>query len=315
MVEYLIRRVLLTVPVVFLVSILVFMSINMMPGDALIARVSEGVFPTPEELAVMRETLGLDQPVHVRYLKWLWNALQGDFGDSLYNREPALQEYLRAFPVTLQIAIMAMVLTQVIAVGVGVVSAVWADSWIDYLARMFALAGLSIPNFVIATVIVIAPSIWWGYAAPPGYTHFWDDPIRNLQQVGPAVLSLSLAGSALTMRMTRSTVLEALRSDYIRTARSKGLKESRVVLRHGLRNAMLPVLTIQGQVLAALLGGTVVVEQIFALPGVGRLTLDAINHRDYIQLEANVLFFAIIYQATVLVVDVLYGVVDPRVRV
>ncbi len=312
--RYVIRRLLLLFPVLLGVAAVIFFSIRLVPGDAVSAQLQGALNPSKEEIARMRADLGLDKPAGQQFFVWLGRVVKGDLGDSFYTRKPVVNEIKNAIPVTVELAVMAMVIGIVIAIPLGVLSAVRQDSWVDYVSRLFSVGGLSVPDFVLGTIILIMPAVWFGYLPPLSYIPFMDDPLRNLQQFILPSAALGLRLSATTMRMTRSSMLEVLRQDYIRTAWAKGLKGRVVIMRHALKNAMIAPITIIGAQFGFLLGGTVVIEQVFGLPGLGRLTLNAIFFRDYPQIQANVLLLATAFVIVNLLVDLSYGWFDPRIR-
>src|SRR5437016_490352 len=275
--KYVIRRLLLAIPVLLLSSVIVFGLMRVMPGDALIALMGESGNVGEKELAKLRKDLGLDQPYHQQYLLWLWQMVSLRPGDSIFTNEPIAVSLRKAIPVTLELAALAMIIGLVIAVPVGVLSASRQDKPADYAGRVVAVAGLSIPDFWLATLVITFAAIWVNWIPPIGYVSFWDSPWRNLQQFLLPAAILGYRLSSATMRMTRSTVLETLREDYVRTAWAKGLAGRIVVYKHALKNALIPVVTIVGGQLGTLLAGTFVVEQIFALPGMGRLTVEALR--------------------------------------
>ena len=314
MYKYVMRRLLLAVPVLLLASVIVFGLMRVMPGDALTALMAESGNIGERELAKMRRDLGLDRPYHEQYLLWLWQMVTLRPGDSLFTNEPIPVSLAKAVPVTLELAFLAMVLGLVIAVPVGVLSATRQDTSSDYVGRVVAVTGLSLPDFWLGTLVITFAAIWFRWIPPIGYVSLWDDPWRNLQQflLPAAVLGYRLA--AATMRMTRSTVLEVLREDYVRTAWAKGLEGRIVVYKHVLKNALIPVVTIVGGQLGTLLAGTVIVETIFALPGMGRLQVEAILFRDYPVVQTNVMLVAATLVTLNLVVDLTYAWLDPRIR-
>jgi peptide/nickel transport system permease protein len=313
MLRYVVRRVLFSLVVLFGVSLLVFSMVRLIPGDVAAVILADSQ-ARPEDLARVRTMLGLDKPIHEQYVVWLGRALQGDLGRSIFTGRPVLFELWQRLPVSLELAVLATLVATAIAIPAGIISAVRQDSPVDWLVRLLAILGLSIPGFWLGTLMIVLPSVWFGYVPPVGYTPVLRDPWRNLQQfIFPALaLGAFLAGS-LT-RMTRSQMLEVLRQDYIRTARSKGLAERVVVTRHALKNAFIPVLTVMGVQFGTILGGTVITETIFNLPGIGTLTLSAVGQRDYPQLQANILFLATTYVIINLAVDILYAWLDPRIR-
>src|SRR5947199_769021 len=290
--KYVIRRLLLAIPVLLLSSLIVFGLMRVMPGDALIALMGESGNVGQKELAKLRKNLGLDRPYHEQYALWLWQMVSLNPGDSIFTNEPIAVSLRKAIPVTLELAALAMIIGIAIAVPVGVNSATRQDSASDSIGRVVAVSGLSFPEFWLGTLVITFAAIWFHWIPPIGYVSFWESPWRNLQQflIPAAVLGFRL--SAATMRMTRSTVLEVLREDYVRTAWAKGLEGRIVVYKHALKNALIPVVTIIGGQLGILLAGTVVVETIFALPGMGRLTVEAILFRDYPVVQTNVMLVA-----------------------
>jgi peptide/nickel transport system permease protein len=312
--RYVLRRVLLAVPVLLLSSLIVFSLMRVMPGDALIALMGESGNVGERELAKLRGALGLDRPYYEQYGLWLWQMLSLNPGHSIFTNEPIAESLRKAIPVTLELAALAMVIGIVIAVPVGVLSATRQDTTSDYVGRVVAVSGLSLPDFWLGTLVITFAAIWFHWIPPIGYVSLWESPWRNLQQflLPAAVLGFRL--SAATMRMTRSTVLEVLREDYVRTAWAKGLAGRMVVYKHALKNALIPVVTIVGGQLGVLLAGTVVVETIFALPGMGRLTVEAILYRDYPVVQTNVMLVAATLVALNLIVDLTYAWLDPRIR-
>ena len=312
--KYVIRRLLLAVPVLVLSSLIVFGLMRVMPGDALTALMAESGNIGERELKKLRADLGLDKPYHEQYALWMWQMVSFNPGHSIFTNEPIPVALRKAIPVTLELATLAMILGLLIAIPVGVLSATRQDSTSDYVGRVIAVSGLSLPDFWLGTLVITFAAIWFQWIPPIGYVSFWDSPWRNLQQflLPAAVLGFRL--SAATMRMTRSTVLEVLREDYVRTAWAKGLAGRFVVYKHALKNALIPVVTIVGGQLGTLLAGTVVVETIFALPGMGRLTVEAILFRDYPVVQTNVMLVAATLVTLNLVVDLTYAWLDPRIR-
>jgi len=312
--KYALRRLLLAVPVLVLSSLIVFGLMRVMPGDALTALMAESGNVGAKELAKLRGDLGLDRPYWEQYGIWVWQMLTLNPGYSIFTNEPIPVALRNAIPVTLELATLAMVLGLVIAVPIGVLSATRQDKASDYVGRVVAISGLSLPDFWLGTLVITFAAIWFHWIPPIGYTSLWESPWRNLQQflLPAAVLGFRL--SAATMRMTRSTVLEVLREDYVRTAWAKGLGGRVVVYKHALKNALIPVVTIVGGQLGTLLAGTVVVETIFALPGMGRLTVEAILFRDYPVVQTNVMLVALTLVTLNLVVDLTYGWLDPRIH-
>ena len=310
--RYVLRRLLLLVPTLLLVTLLVFSIIRLLPGDIVTLMMSEQGYAG--DRTKLEQMMGLDRPFHRQYLTYLGNVLQGDLGVSFWTKEPVAEEILRRLPVSLELALLAMLFGILIAVPTGIFSAIRQDTWLDYLFRTGAIGGLSIPGFWLATVVIVGASIWWQWVPPMRYTPFARDPVKNLSQLLLPAIILGLALSASIMRMTRSMVLEVLREDYVRTAWAKGLPGSAVIARHVLKNAMIPVVTVMGLQLSALLGGTVIMESIFVLPGMGKFLLDAITWRDYPVIQGINLFLATGIIGLNLLIDVTYAYLDPRIR-
>src|SRR3989442_2704700 len=314
MYKYVLRRILVAVPCLLLRSLIVFGLMGVVPGDALIALMGESGTVGQKELAKLRKDLGLDRPYHEQYLIWLWQMVSFSPGDSIFTNEPIPVSLRKAIPVTRDLGALAMIIGLVMAVPVGVLSATRQDKPADYVGRVVAVSGLSIPDFWLGTLVITFAAIWVNWIPPIGYVSFWESPWRNLQQflLPAAVLGFRL--SAATMRMTRSTVLETLREDYVRTAWAKGLPGRIVVYKHALKNALIPVVTIIGGPAGTPPAGTGVVEQIFALPGMGRLTVEAILYRDYPVVQTNVMLVATTLVTLNLLVDLTYAWLDPRIR-
>jgi peptide/nickel transport system permease protein len=314
MMRYVARRLLFSVPVLWGVSLIVFAAIRLVPGDVLLAKMQGEFSSKPEQISRMRAELGLDVPAPIQYVTWLGGVLHGDLGTSMNTFRPVSAEIVARLPITAELALLSLVFAMLFAVPVGIASAVYQDTWIDYLGRVLSMLALSVPSFVIASALILFPALWWDYFPPLGLTQLTEDPLINLQQVLPAATALGAILTAQIMRMTRSGALEVLRSDHVRTARAKGLPEATVLWRHVLKGALVPVVTVAGSDFGRLLGGTVIIESIFAFPGIGLLTLTSIQLRDYTQLQGNVLFIATVVILFNLLVDLLYGVLDPRIR-
>jgi peptide/nickel transport system permease protein len=310
--RYVIRRILLLFPTGILLSFLVFSIIRVLPGDVVELMVSEGGYADDE--AELRNMLGLDKPLFSQYLSYMKGALTGDLGVSLWSGQPVLTEISRRLPISFELALMALLWTFILGIPIGVVSALKQDTGTDYTLRSLAIGGLSIPGFWIATLILVFGSIWFKWVPPMNYISFEENPIQNLSQLVVPSFVLSLALSAAIMRMTRTMMLEVMREDYIRTARAKGLTRWTVVIRHALKNAMIPVVSIMGIQLAFLVGGTIIMETIFVLPGMGKYLLDAIAWRDYPVIQGINLFICTLIITINLCVDLLYGILDPRIR-
>jgi peptide/nickel transport system permease protein len=309
---YLLRRLLLLIPTLVLVTLLVFSIIRLLPGNIVVLMMSEQGYAS--EQAKLEQMLGLDQPFYWQYVSYIGKVFRGDLGVSFWTREPVLDEILRRLPVSVELALLAMFCGLLIGLPTGIVSAIRQDSWLDYVFRTSAIGGLSVPGFWMATIVIVAASISWKWVPPMRYTPFVRDPLANLSQLIIPAIILGFALSASVMRMTRSMVLEVLREDYVRTAWAKGLPESAVIARHVLKNAMIPVVTIMGLQLSTLIGGTVIMESIFVLPGMGKFLLDAITWRDYPVIQGINLFLATGVILLNLVIDLLYGLLDPRIR-
>ncbi|HLC29801.1 MAG TPA: nickel ABC transporter permease [Dehalococcoidia bacterium] len=316
MTDYIIRRLLLMIPTLFLVSVIIFTILRIIPGDvaSLIAtRGGEGI-ATQEEIQNIREKLGLGDPLYVQYAKFMGGLLKMDVGNSLWSGRPVIEELLTRLPLTIELALLSIIVSVSIAIPIGVLSAIRQDTWVDYLFRVISITGLAVPNFWLGVLIILFLSVWFHWIPPLGYSDFFVDPWKNVQQMIWPAIALGYRLSAIVSRMTRSTMLEVLREDYIRTAWAKGLRERVVIFRHALKNALLPVITIAGLQLGALLGGTVIAETIFTLPGVGRFLIDSINHRDYPVVQTIVMWLAVVFSTLNLAVDVAYGWLNPRIR-
>ncbi len=316
---YIIRRLLLIIPTLFILTILVFLMVRFIPGDVL--DLLEGTMEVlGPGIAMDREAvehaLGLDVPVHVQYGRWIGDILlHGTLGKSLFGTHLTIEEkILAALPVTIELGVMAIVIGLVIALPVGIYSAIRQDTATDYVGRSAAIIGMATPNFWLAIMVMIFPAIWWGWSPPMRYVPFTEDPVGNIGILIIPSLILGTASAASTMRLTRTMMLEVLRQDYIRTAWSKGLNERVVVLRHALKNALIPVVTMIGGQLPILIGGSVIIENIFNLPGLGRLMVTALNERDYPMVSGVNLFFAAGVMGINLLIDLMYPYLDPRVR-
>jgi peptide/nickel transport system permease protein len=311
---YVARRVLQGLLVLWLVSLAIFSLVRILPGDAVIMQLDQAAAPSPEALARARQELGLERPFLAQYRTWITGALHGDLGRSLITRRAVTSELGKRISLTSHLAVMSIIVAMLIALPVGVLSAVKQDTASDYLGRFFAILGLSLPDFWLATVAITFLAIWVQWIPPVGFAPLWEDPTRCLAQLAIPALIIGARLAAVSMRMTRSSLLEVLRQDYIRTARAKGARERAVIVRHALKNAFIPVVTVIGQQFSVLLGGTVIVEFIFLQPGVGSLMLDAVLLRDYTLIQGAVLFFAAVIVAMNLLVDLSYAWLDPRIR-
>ena len=316
MLPYLARR-LVTVflPTLLGMSILVFGAMRLIPGDFVDVLIGVGPDVSDERRAEIARSYGLDAPVPVQYLRWLGNVMTGDLGTSLRSGNPVSEEILQRLPVTLELALLATIASLVLAIPGGILSALTRGRWPDLVLRLVALIGLSIPNFLIATMLVLFVSTQWSFLPTTGYVPVSDGLGANLKSLILPTISLAALLAASIMRMTRSSMLEELGKDYLVVARAKGLRNRSVVLGHALRNSLIPVITVVGIQTGYMLGGTVIVEQVFAIPGIGRLALDAVNQRDYPLVQGTVLFIAAAFVLMNLVTDVIYSLVDPRIRV
>ncbi|MBB6451709.1 peptide/nickel transport system permease protein [Salirhabdus euzebyi] len=311
MYAYILRRLFMLIPVLFGVSIVIFFTLRIIPGD--VAATILGTDATPQALAQLREDFGLDQPLYQQYFSWMGGVLTGDFGESMRTGQEVLPDIMSRFAITFELTILSAFISWIIAIPLGIIAGIKRNSKTDFGVRIISLLGVSVPNFALATVLILVLSLSFSYSPPVGYVGFFEDPITNLQiLLLPAiVLGTSMAGAV--MRMTRSSILEILRQDFIRTIRAKGAKERVVIFNHALRNAMIPILTIIGMQIGVLLGGTVIIEQIFSLPGLGQLVLTGINQRDVIVVQGAVLFIAFVFVIINLIVDILYSYLDPRI--
>ena len=313
---YLIRRLLLVIPTLFLLSIIVFLSVRFIPGDVIDVMLAQmRTFAVEIDRETLERRLGLDVPVYVQYGRWIGEIfLHGTLGRSLWRDWTVEEEILSRLPVTIELGLLAILIGLVIALPVGIYSAIRQDTLADYAGRSLAIIGLATPNFWLAIMVMISPTIWWGWTPPLEYIPFSEDPLGNLWGFFIPSLILGTASAAATMRMMRTMMLEVLRQDYIRTAWSKGLRERVVIIRHTLKNALIPVVTLIGLQLPILVGGAVIMENIFALPGLGRLMLDALQSRDYPVVQGTNLFFATGVVLLNLLIDLIYPYLDPRVR-
>ena len=312
--SYATKRLAMVIPTLFLASLVVFFLIRFIPGDVIDLMIAEQGPISDLNRGEIEQVLGLDLPVYTQYVHWLGSAIRGDLGTSLWSESSISDDILARLPVTFELGILALAIALIVALPVGIYSAMRQDTIGDYLGRSFAILSLAVPNFWIATMIIVFPSIWWGWSPPMTMVAFAEDPMNNLQLFIIPALVMGTSMSAVTVRMTRTMVLEVLRQDYIRTAWSKGLRERVVVMRHALKNAMIPVVTIVGLQVPVLIGGAVIMEQIFSLPGIGRLMIDAISRRDYPVVSGVMIFMAIFVLLINLLVDLTYGYLDPRIK-
>lgn len=304
------------VPTLFFVTVVVFGILRVLPGDVaqLILSGDTGASHISSySLDSLREQLGLNHPLYVQYLMWLWDTLRGNLGVSLYSGQSISGEILHRLPITFEIALMGQLLSLVIGVPVGVLSAVKQNSWLDILLRFWSIFFLAAPTFWLALLVILASTFWFNWIPPLGYHALWEDPRGNLLQLFWPSVILAHGGLATIARMTRSTMLEVMREDYIRTARAKGLKEQIVIIRHALKNALIPVVTLSGLSFGSLLGGTVILEAIFGIPGMGQYLITAINVQDYPIVQGEIVVFALMFMFINLTIDLVYGWLDPRI--
>jgi peptide/nickel transport system permease protein len=315
--KYLAQRLLIAVPTLLGVTLLIFIAMRVLPGDPLASISGEGggsYVLSQEQLQAARASLGLDRPYVVQYLDWLKDVLRGDLGKSFWRGEPIRELIFRRGPITGQIAVMAVILSWIIGLPVGLIGAVWRNSSTDYVFRFVVVLFMAIPSFWVGLMIVLSLILVFTWRPPLTIVYLWDDPIRNLQMTAGPALALGIALAAMMARITRSSVLEVLGEDYVRTARAKGLRERIVVWRHALVNAMLPILTVSGTAFGALLGGSVAVERAFGVPGLGLALVFAIAERDWMLIQNLVLLYGVIFVLINLAVDISYGWFDPRIR-
>ena len=308
---YILRRLLVAVPSLLIASLIVFTLPRLIPGDVVQLMLEEKAYG--KDLEDLRAKLGLNRPIHVQYFDWLGSVVRGQLGESLWTRQPVLTELTRRLPVTITLGIFATFVAIAIGMPIGVLAATRQDGALDFFARSAAILGLSIPGFVLAILVTLLPAIWWGWT-PPRFVAFAKDPAGHLAQfVLPAII-LGVASAAGIMRLTRGMLLEVLRQDYVRTAAAKGLRGRVVVLKHALKNALIPVVTVLGLQVAGIAGGAVIIEWIFGIPGMGQFLVDAIVQRDYPVIQGINLVIVTIIVLTNLSVDLLYAVLDPRIR-
>ena len=314
MTKYLIRRVVLLIPTLIGMSMLVFLMVRLLPGDIVDAMVGLDPQYTPEAKAVLRHQYGLDVSIPVQYVRWIADISRGNLGQSFRTREPIVTQLGRSFPVTLELALFSIFLSVIVAIPLGVVSAVRQNSGVDFLAHITGLIGLSVTNFWLATLFLLFTSLALHWVPSVIWISPFKEPITNLSQMIMPALALSVGLMAVEMRMARASMLEVLRQDYIRTARSKGLRESSVMFRHALKNAFIPVITVIGIQIGALMGGSIIIEQIFGLPGVGWYMIQGVMTRDYPVIQVTTLFLAAIFVMMNLLVDLTYAYIDPRIK-
>jgi peptide/nickel transport system permease protein len=316
--NYIIRRVLLMLPTLVLVACLSFMLLRLVPGNTLTAQVQSsglgGNQYSPERLQTLKKQLGIDGSIPSQFGHWVKGLAHGDFQRSFLTNKDTLAEFGDRVGVTIELGLLAVAFSVLIGIPLGAISGVFQDTPVDYISRILAIFALAVPNFWLALLIIVFSSRWFGYSFPRGSHSLFSDPLTNLQQFIAPALVVAAASAGLLMRLTRTAILDVMRQDYIRTARAKGLALRGIVVRHSLKNALIPVLTIVGGQLTAVITGAVVVEQIFNLRGAGQLTLSSILQRDYPQVQTNVLIFSVVLVVGNLLTDLAYGVIDPRIR-
>jgi peptide/nickel transport system permease protein len=314
--QYAVKRIALFVPTVLLLTIIVFVMMRLVPGDPAIAILegTSGGLYAQTDLEELRHKLGTDRNTAAQYFTWIGGVFKGEFGNSWWFEAPVMTELVDRIPVTIQLAVMSIIIAVVFAVPLGILSAIKPDSWLDHGARIFTLVGIAIPNFLAAIFLILFLLIAFNWLPPLGYETLWEEPLTNLKQMIFPALALAFYEMAFIARVTRSSMLEIIREDYMRTARSKGLAEGVVVIRHGLKNAVLPILTISGWQFGRLFGGTVIIESIFLVPGMGRILIESIFHRDFPLIQAEIVIIGLFIVTINLLVDLLYGWLDPRIR-
>lgn len=310
---YFLRRALLVLPTLIGMSILIFALLRLLPGDVVDILAGTDAALSADQRQKLRDALGLGDPLPVQYLNWIGGVARGDFGKSLRSGEPIAKTMLQSLPITVELAVLALLMASVVAIPLGVLSAIRRNSGVDFWARFFGLIGLSVPNFWLATLILLGTSLVFQWVPSVTFIPPTQNLGANLQQMFLPAFVLSIQLMAIEMRMARTAMLEVLRHDYIRTARAKGLSERIVLYRHALRNAFIPVLTVLGIQLGSLLGGSVIVEQVFGLPGIGWFLVQGVFNRDYPVVQTTALFLAVVFVLLNLFVDVLYAVLDPRI--
>lgn len=312
MLKYTVYRLGQMAPVLFFVSIIIFGLTVMLPGDPTVTILGE--FSTPAQREIARVQYGLDQPVPVQYVRWIGRVAKGDFGRSLRTNERVLDLMVERLPVTVEVSILSIVIAIGMGVPLGIAAAVWRNTWIDVTASSVALSSLAIPHFWVGILLIQLFSLVLGWLPPSGFVPLFEDPVQNLRLMIMPALTLGTAFAALIMRQTRASILEVLGEDYIRTARAKGLSETVVLLKHALRNALIPVVTVTGLQVGKVLGGSVITETIFSLPGLGRMVVEAIFSRDFPVVQGGVLFIVLVILMVNLVTDLIYTSLDPRIE-
>ena len=312
--QYILRRLLLMIPTLFVVTVFTFGLLRVMPGDFIVAQMAEARGADLEQMEIWRAELGLNEPAHIQYVRWVTGIVRGDWGTSFWRNEPVTHVIREALPISFELGLLSIVVAVVISLPVGIISAIKQDTWLDYLGRTISIAGISIPNFFLALLVIIYGAKWFGWFPPQTYQNPIDNLSGNLQQFIPGAFVLGAALSAQNMRMLRTTMLETLRADYVRTARAKGLKEWSVVYRHAFRNALIPVVTLLGLQITVAIGGSVIIETVMNMNGVGRNYISAVQQRDYPLVQGILLVLVTATLLTNLAVDLSYSWLDPRIR-
>jgi peptide/nickel transport system permease protein len=315
MLRYAARRIALMVPTLLGVALLTFFMLRVVPGDIVEVKLrSDGAQVTQQMIDSERSRLGLDRPLVVQFADWMTGLVTLDLGTSMWTGRPVAEEIGIRLGLTMQVAFMAAIIAVLIALPLGTVSALWRDTWLDYAVRIFTMAGLAVPSFWLGMLVILGLLSMFQWSPPVTYTPFWRSPLENISQLIWPALAVGYRYAAVVARMVRSSVIEVMREDYIRTARAKGVFERLVVVRHAMRNALLPAITVVGLEFAFLIGGLVVTEQVFNLNGIGRLFVEAVSRSDFVLVQALVMLLAVVFVTMNLVIDMLYGVLDPRVR-
>jgi peptide/nickel transport system permease protein len=312
--EYIVRRIIYGLLMLLVMTVFTFVVMRLVPGDVVTLQLAQAGVVSEEQMAALKSEMGLDKPVWQQLLIWLKGALQGDLGNSLWSQQPVMDMIAKRLPVTLELVGLSVILSLLVGIPLGVVAAVKHGKWADQLIRVTAITGLSIPNFWLGLLIITFLSLWFGWIPPIAYRSFLEDPAVNLQKMILPALALAVTLSASTIRMTRSALLEVLHSDFIRTVRAKGASERIVIYKHALRNSLISVVTLVGLQIGILLGGTVVLEYIFSIPGMGSLIFETVSKRDYPVVQACVLIYGGMFILVNLLVDITYGWIDPRIR-
>ncbi|MBC7576522.1 ABC transporter permease [Tardiphaga sp.] len=312
---YAARRLLALIPTIFFASLIVFITLRMVPGDVIDLMLAQNdIAAGAKDRAQLEQALGLDQPIYIQYFRWVGGVLHGDLGRSLWQNTPVLDQILSRLPITFGLGFLAILIGLIIAIPIGIYSALRQDTIGDYVMRSMSILMLAVPAFWTGTMVMVFPAIWWGWSPEIDYIPFLQDPVGNIRHMLLPSLILGMSLSAITMRMTRTMMLEVLRQDYIRTGWAKGLSEWTIVTRHALRNALIPVVTLVGIQAPLVIGGAVIIEQIFVIPGMGMLLLEAVTQRDYPIVAGVFLVVGIAVMLINLVVDLSYGMLDPKVR-